>query len=159
MSPFHHIILPDFHLDWTLWASQLPSESWKFRMSSDSGFFKSWLPEEWLVILHGFAILTSLSKWSIMEILPDRADLVQATHFQVVLHPFMRMIGFKNWSYIWLKHDQIHLNQVPCICTWTIWLPGFPPILEWEGTFNCLHHNHICKKQLGQLYSSQVCVC
>lgn len=65
-------------------------------MSSDRGFFKSWLPEEQLVILHGFAILTSLSKWSIMEILPDRAGLVQATHFQVVLHPFIRMIGFKN---------------------------------------------------------------
>lgn len=148
MSPFHHIILPDFHLtyvlisisctsqpesglfndmnitntvstraycylqmstwdaielnnpsDWRLWAFQLPSESWKFRMRS-ADFFKSWLPKEWLLILHVFAILTPLSKWSVMEILPDHAGLVQATYFQLILHPFIRMIGFKNWFYV-----------------------------------------------------------
>ena len=45
-------------------------------------FFKSWLPKEQLLILHVFAILASLSKWSVMEILPDHAGLVQATYFQ-----------------------------------------------------------------------------
>lgn len=43
-----------------------------------------------------FAILTSLSKWAGMEILPDQADLVQATYLQLILHAFIRIICFKN---------------------------------------------------------------
>lgn len=47
-------------------------------------------------MLYVFAILTSLSKWAGMEILPDQVDLVQATYLQLILHPFIRIICFKN---------------------------------------------------------------
>lgn len=89
-------------------------------------------------MLHVYAILTSLSKKAGMEILPDQVDLVQGTYLQLILHPFIRIICFKNWFYVSLEHKQICLNRVPRVYVCTTCLPGLPPILGQEGIFNYL---------------------
>lgn len=106
-------------------------------------FFKSWLPKEWFLILHIFAILSSPSKWAGMEILRDQADLVQVTYLQLILHPFIRIICFKIWFYVQLQRKQIRLNWIPRVYMCTRWLPGLPPILGQEGIFNYLQQGQL----------------
>lgn len=78
-----------------------------------------------------------------MEILPDQADLVQGTYLQLILHPFIRIICFKNWPYVLLEHKQICSNRVPCVYMCTTCLPDLPPILGQEGSFNYLQQGQL----------------
>lgn len=111
--------------------------------AQSADFFKSWLPKEWFLMLHVFAILTSLNKWDRMEILPDQADLLQGTYLQLILHVFIRIICFKNWFYVSLEYKQICLNRVPHVYMCTIWLPDLPPILGQEGIIYYLQQGQL----------------
>lgn len=35
------------------------------------------------------------------------------------------------------------LSQVPCVCTWSLWLHGFPAAAGWEGILCCLQKGQL----------------